>query len=617
MATITEDQLLELTFDDADVQRFKIDRSRRQLSGLILPWGTVARNAFAKWRFARGSLRWGDVSRVKLLRDHDPTQPVGVALELVDRPDGLHGTLAVARGDAGDQVLSLAEDGVLDGFSAGPRIEPNGWEMDRTDRDVRLVTDARLMEVTVTAFPAFDDARVRSVRMSLVGGTKMADTTTKPDTGAGGATVLEDQETAIKKFRTELDQRFEVLGESLGKAMEAQQEQVAGTIAAAFDSAFQRLQDVGAGERADAAVARFKVIKEPPIYRFDGDVHKPSMVKDSWAYHNNRDYDARDRLVKFQQQVRDLVDWSQTQQFVNTTTAAAVIPPGYRPDLFVTQLMQGRPFAAALSRGTITDATPYTVPRFVSTAGATGDHVEGTNPVPGTMTLDTVTVTPGAISGIFELTREIVDSANPAIDAIALAAMRESWNQQTEVKIYDLLNGADGQAGTITGGFVPSGAQVSVSLVAPGGATSGRILLQTVRRALARYPFNRFATPGAMLLSQEATVDFADARDTTERPLLPSIGAQNSSGLGNAVQQGWSVDGLPAVPAWAITDQGVGQADVFGLNANDAWYWESNLLTFRFEEKKGPANIELALFGYFATHLLRPVGLFAVRHNLT
>ncbi|MGH9247955.1 MAG: hypothetical protein ACRD0W_00320, partial [Acidimicrobiales bacterium] len=84
-----------------------------------------------------------------------------------------------------------------------------------------------------------------------------------------------------------------------------------------------------------------------------------------------------------------------------------------------------------------------------------------------------------------------------------------------------------------------------------------------------------------------------------------------------AVQQGWMVDGLPAVPAWAITDQGVGQADVFGLNANDAWYWESNLLTFRFEEKKGPANIELALFGYFGTHLLRPVGLFAVRHNAT
>ena len=32
---------------------------------------------------------------------------------------------------------------------------------------------------------------------------------------------------------------------------------------------------------------------------------------------------------------------------------------------------------------------------------------------------------------------------------------------------------------------------------------------------------------------------------------------------------------------------------------------ESNLLTFRFEEVAGPANIDLALFGYFAVEVLR------------
>jgi hypothetical protein len=43
------------------------------------------------------------------------------------------------------------------------------------------------------------------------------------------------------------------------------------------------------------------------------------------------------------------------------------------------------------------------------------------------------------------------------------------------------------------------------------------------------------------------------------------------------------------------------------------WVWESPLLTFRFEEKQGPANIELNIFGYFGTHLLRPVGLSGIR----
>ena len=41
-------------------------------------------------------------------------------------------------------------------------------------------------------------------------------------------------------------------------------------------------------------------------------------------------------------------------------------------------------------------------------------------------------MTPQAISGRIVLTREIVDSSNPAIDQIAFAEMRESYDRQTE-----------------------------------------------------------------------------------------------------------------------------------------------------------------------------------------
>jgi hypothetical protein len=34
---------------------------------------------------------------------------------------------------------------------------------------------------------------------------------------------------------------------------------------------------------------------------------------------------------------------------------------------------------------------------------------------------------------------------------------------------------------------------------------------------------------------------------------------------------------------------------------------------FRFEERSGPAFVELALFGYFAVRILRPVGLSGIR----
>jgi len=78
------------------------------------------------------------------------------------------------------------------------------------------------------------------------------------------------------------------------------------------------------------------------------------------------------------------------------------------------------------------------------------------------------------------------------------------------------------------------------------------------------------------------------------------------------VQQAWSVDGLAFVPAWAVNDTENHDVAVI-LNRTDFWVWESPLLTFRFEEKSGPAIIELALFAYFATKVLRPAGIFALR----
>lgn len=372
--------------------------------------------------------------------------------------------------------------------------------------------------------------------------------------------------------------------------------------------------------------ARFTVTREPPAYTLNG--QGPCLVRDAWNARFHGDEDALARLRKFHFQTAEMskvvhnklrfeTDTALSFAGPTTTSAAAVIPPGYRPDLFVPELVQRRPFVNALSRGAIANATPFVVPVFVSASGVTADHVEGTDPTDGTLTFDTKTVTPGAISGLLKLTREIVDSSNPSIDQIALSAMRESYSQQTEAKVYTLLNGSNGAGGTITSGFVPSGAQVLAVTDSTLGSLGGPTLLDAVRQQLALYPFRRFSAPDQALISQEATVAFATAKDTTGRPLLPSVGAQNTSGIGNAVQQGWSVDGLPHVPAWAITGNAAGDADVFTLNRMDAYAWESPTLTFRYEERSGPTHIDLALFGYFATHLLRPVGLSAVRLTLT
>jgi hypothetical protein len=216
-------------------------------------------------------------------------------------------------------------------------------------------------------------------------------------------------------------------------------------------------------------------------------------------------------------------------------------------------------------------------------------------------------VTPGGISGRMVLTREIVDSSNPAIDQIALAAMRESYARQTEAKVYTLFNGANGAGGTITAGFVPSGAQASTYALAANAFLAG------IRKELARYDFNRFASPSIALMGQNATTNIAGAVGSDGRPLFPWVGVGNMNPFGVGSPSGWVIDGVLFAKAWANTGVAAGDSQIMILNSSDAWVWESPTLSFRFEEKSGPANIELALFGYFATHLLRPVGLSGIR----
>jgi len=592
---------------DPDAAAFKADAASRTVSGQVIPWNTVAYNRGYKWSFAPGSLHWANESRVKLDRDHEYGSEIGRAVTLTNGANGLAGSFKVGRGVEGDRLLGLAEDGVYDGFSASVTFdgEADGWIAHPDDDSVRYVQSATLRKVALTAMPAFDDARVAAVTARREDPTMTAPVAPQPvQTPAAPPAPVEP---------TTPSAPFDVAAFS-----SAFTNGITDAVTAAVTTAMANLPlPQGVPPRQVVPAGRVQVTREEPVYLMNGQGH--SFVRDAWKARTEGDFEARGRLDKFTKMTAETAKEAVNPEFaINTGNASQVVPPGYRPDLYVTQLMKGRPLVNSVSRGTLADATPFNIPSFVSSTNATADHVEGVNPSQGSMQLGIVTVTPGAISGTFQLTREIADSANPAIDAIAVTAMQESYSQQTEAKVYTELNGANGQGGTITAGFVPSGAQVSTTTGSAGGiAAGGDELLAGVRGAMALYPFRRFGPMDRAHISQEATQSFASAVDTTGRPLLPFVGAYNTVGTANTQTQGYFIDGLTFQPTWAMTGNTSGDADVLMFNAMDIWAWESALLMFRFEERNGPAFIDLSLFGYFAVRILRPVGLAAVRHTVT
>jgi HK97 family phage prohead protease len=148
----------------------EVDEPRRLVVGVVAPYDEVSfltpdpngerirRGAFAKSIRQRGA-------KIPLLRGHAKTsgttdRPTGIRYGLSrsfdDGPEGLLGEFVVNHGDLGDRLLEDCRDGYLGAMSAGwvPLNASRGAD------GVREITEAKLVEVSLVAVPAYDGALV-------------------------------------------------------------------------------------------------------------------------------------------------------------------------------------------------------------------------------------------------------------------------------------------------------------------------------------------------------------------------------------------------------------------------------------------------------------------------
>jgi HK97 family phage prohead protease len=114
----------------------------------------VMPGAFARTLKARG------VRRVPMLFQHDPAEPVGVWLDLVEDFRGLR-----ARGrlipdvQRARELIALVKSGAVDGLSIGFRTVKG--RIDPATR-IRRIIDLDLWEISIVTFPLLSGARVRA-----------------------------------------------------------------------------------------------------------------------------------------------------------------------------------------------------------------------------------------------------------------------------------------------------------------------------------------------------------------------------------------------------------------------------------------------------------------------
>lgn len=590
-----------ITFDGGDLaDTFTVDVQRRTITGMVVPYGKVARSGGRKWRFTPGCLKYSDVSRVKYLNDHDSSQLLGRMIRAWETPQGQWAMYKIARGPAGDSALALAEDGMKDGLSIGVDFDADGVVPDPEDPGVNLVLSAAWRETSQVAIPAFDDARITSIAAASTERdlTMTATATTEPQAPAAPAAApaapipapSPDVEAfaAATSALTSATSTFAAAVEALGQMPREQRQVVSAT-------------RPGEG-----------VQSEPLTYSLNG--IGESFVRDAWnakqaPYGSQLMEDARARLRRYSEQTAHLAAQASLRfaNAGNTTDQAQIIPPGYRPDLYVGQLPQGRPlFDSVGTRVTLANATPFKVPVWVGSAGLSGTNVEGTGPSTGTITDHTYrTVSPTAQSGEFVVTRELMDSSNPVIDVIAMNAMREEYSQDTEAVIATALAAA-------TDNDTGSGQSTEGCYVYAVTGSGADLAIDGIRLMEAEFSTHRFMAPDRMLASPTGFSALARAVDDIGRPLFPFSAGQNALGGVGRGAQALDIDGMAVPNAWSMTST---YDDVVLFCSVDMLVGESPLLTFRFEEKSGPENIVLNLWGYFCYQILRYPGIHACNYT--
>jgi HK97 family phage prohead protease len=147
--------MLQLTFSNSIEAA---DADRRIISGKIAPYNEVGYTSAGPVVFERGSIAIPDVSKIKLLAQHDSTKPVGRAMNFSDNTDGVYATFKISSSTRGQDALTLAQENLVSGLSVGVDVSAS-----KQMKGYLLVTAAVLKEVSLVETAAFDSAAVTDI----------------------------------------------------------------------------------------------------------------------------------------------------------------------------------------------------------------------------------------------------------------------------------------------------------------------------------------------------------------------------------------------------------------------------------------------------------------------
>ncbi len=343
--------------------------------------------------------------------------------------------------------------------------------------------------------------------------------------------------------------------------------------------------DSGAGDQVRSLGGARTQDRDPGIYTQGG---QHSFVGDQFRSAKMGDTAAADRLLRHSNALRNSPQLRDVLGAGATTAGAGLVPPVWLAEYFAPVLHRRLRLAARLRQVPWAGPFAWTIP-VAQTGAKTTSTGEGLNSTETDPYYGTITVTPKAYMGYSEVSRQMLEASNPAVDSVIWGDMMGDLYDNVETDVIVALNAQSG----VNTGTVSAGVLTTADIAAQRAGILDGIA------AIADAPAG---DPDLFVSRNARWTTYLKFADTTGRPLIlaqayspqNAIGEGNASTLFGAAAQG-SLESLTV-----MTSPTVGASTGFILQSQEQLFSISPPMQFKFEEPAGPALIRIGVWGYAA-----------------
>ena len=529
------------------------DQGRRIISGLVVPFGKVGNTSVGQVVFERGSIAIHDGAKIKLLAQHEPTNPIGRAQSFSTTDSAIYGTFKISASQKGTDYLILASEDLIGGLSVGVDVIASKPGKD----GILYVQQAVLKEVSLVESPAFSDAVVTSVAASE--GEEVTEETPTDPVISDAPVVPEESEPTTESEAT------------MSEATPA------------------------APTEASSEASRPTIKASTPY--ISTSVRHGITSKGKYVEHKVKAAMGNDESKL----------WISASEDPASLTAADTMStnPAFSPiqylSTFVSNTNFGRPAIDAVTRATLpASGMTINIPSLVTSAGGgsstaptVASTAESAAPSDTPMTSAYESVTVSKYAGQQTISLELLERSDPIFfDQLAIQLER-AYLLATDAALIAVLTSQGTQAATTAG-------------------TSAGLISYISTEAPAAYAGSSYFASN-IVTNTNWWSTLIGAVDTTGRPIYNAINPWNTAGQSNPTSIKGNVLGLDLYVDKNVT-AGLIDESAFIIAPETVTWWESAQAYFSVNVVSS-MSVQTAIYGYGAGKVMIPAGVR--RFNLT